>query len=1598
MKLTKKLLSVVLAITLVVTTIPMSAISALAVVSRDTSDVAVTQLETAMTDYENKMMSGVYTNMGDAYDAYVAANKAYDAYVYGNADSSSIKTATTNLTNATNAMSEWSAYSGTDHATFANDNDYVSDENYASVYKNVLYGTKSISALACSYESFQSGKSNYLTNPGFYFGETTLLYDGTTTPQIGVVFECERNDKPLTWNWNNLRLFAAYVASGDVAFTEGWHARDTQLNCQWMLLGNSANSSIGYAGDQSSTYYTIGTGATYFSNYLQYTGTLTSSDDVLVSVTPTFGFRIGYDSANAQGTTTSSITFKVINYKKVTDTIQSYRSLLSSVSSYKQGGLSNVIAGYDLATIDPNSFFTSSNNYDGCASNYTTAITNITSTPTADSTTGYTALKKAILDKIATYNSTASDKYTTESWNAFVSAYEAATAHMTAIPTTGYNDTEAKALADALNAVELEVNFTPADTAELEDIIDDAVVAINNSSYFTTDSFKAGNFSYNVLNAKYAVWGSEESYKDEASKISSDQQDVVETWSTTIGEAIMGLEINTDAPVASAKGYSMDGAIEYAATFNSSDYSNYSAVVEAVATAQLFNTKITTSESGAVEAKIEKYIDYTKAIIVAIMALHPAFSKIQNGTVVNSGTSTTTTITSKEDSGSWKLSWTRNSGQIFFRTDHAITTFDLGGSEFGFYGKTSYDNMLDGVNLLDVSYDSTGYITNSRSTSDWPLSQDQINSYTGGLATTNSGGTFRLSNIVVTSIGGSNTAYGKYTTDDQVDSVTDITDSSFVYDSYLETVQGTYPPTGGIVAKSGTTNFTSDFTLTMSKESKKTLSAKTVPTLTSFDLSNYLGMTYYYKVASGAFTWGGYAHDVEQYSQKADVINVAYLFDLIDDVDSLNYLEYTKSTWDDLQTALTAAKDSMNYEVMTAEEIYNECLTRYNNLWNAKAALDKPLSNEAIEEAVNNAMDIYNATNSSGIYSATSWAAFEEAYTAAYNTVHNNGIYTTINIRDVDNTEENAAAIAKVAQDLVDAFNALQKVADFSVLTDAVTQLMSGIADNTYSVSSLKSLASTLSSLKYLNYTDEQKGVTYDDEQDSLDAEAEEIKALTLDVATVDSSSLDATVEKVKKDYTDPDAWDETSLANVIQAVEDIDIYENVDVYGYNVIGIKYDTQADLDSEVSSILSGIVPQDYTVYVDGVAQGTYEYGEQAEITFPTTCAIYYAYTSNTATNTAKYYTTDHIIKFIVKGNTYLTTKSASDAETSKVTFVNGIKNKTYEVDYVTTGSSIQLPTAPSVAFYEFAGYTVNGKDYAEGDSVDISKATTIVANYEISDEATSTVTVLMSSGTDAFSTVKQATISTNYNTLVELSESSLITAKSTTKGTYVLDGETKSFSTNKFNRYTNKDVPIYSYAVVSSDDSDDNNSDAIISLIVSGDIVDEDNRDEFGNVTYTSRGYDGIATIVAYGSDYSFYATNNTVVIPLSEEETNLLISTGIANVDAQGASAGLKQELVDATTKYSMVGTYGLPQGATLVEAGILFSKDQTAELTFANAGNGTVYRMKSSQHTVGNQFVVSVVKPSSSYDVKYMSYVIYKLNGTEYTVYSNEITNTFDA
>lgn len=1533
MKLTKKIISVVLALIMAVSTMPMTVFAA---TTNSADDAAAANLKSAITAYETKMNGTVYTNMQAAYDAYVSANKAYDAYVYGDSTSIDLSAYATALSNATTAMTEFTGKT-------ANGVPKIGSSTVpAGNYSNLLYANSgsdtdySVGVDLVNGSVLKYGHWGYV-----YYPTTVFMYTGSGEMKAPVI--CGVVDKSKRYDTVVRRCYP----TGTVSLKESWHGYNDGF-----VWPTATDYTMGYsASTQGNDLKVDNTGIKRsFGNVFYYETVPTTLLTTVNSTTWSY-----HDDRSAKEMTLNTPIY-VVNYKLYLDTIKSssYTVKLEDIGtgSYKQGGASAVIAAYTTAiNLDPNSYFTSSADVNGCINAMQGAMDGISNASNTADSSQYQELRKAMDDTKSTYNSPAYDKYTTTSWTNFTTAYDAAKTMMAGVPSSGYNNAaDAKTKADALIAAynALEVNFTPADVFILENTLDDGDVAIKNERMFTADSMTASGLKTNVPQAKTEVWGSEANYKDEASVVDASQQAMVDAWVVTVGEGIAALIVNQDTTTGSAFGYSMNSAIAEAndtTKYSPADYTNWTDVQEAVQKAQAFDPRVigdtTDTESfrsGIVTAKLDEYVSLTRDVILALKNLKPSFAKIPDGQIASYTTGSATFTAGSDGKHDTSFTYTYPTDVVVFRTKHNASTLQLPDSAIDFYANPRESKLgasyLDSVNIDSSLSNDAGEITSDYDNRDHSFSTKGIspNDYPGKLTKTVSVGTTQYtltvgknSAVAGTGILGYQATLTGYFGRDLDGNEVSI--SSFDWTDSLANTSGTSAgptgPNGSLVALYGTVKTNASTTMNVPARNIARPAMTTVPVANN---SNVSAVVRWSAAGAAARVYYGYTANYATYSQTVYVVDIAGLIDLMNECAALERANYTTTSWNNFQNALTAAKSDMDYANMSAAEVLTACQTRYDNLMNTRDALVEAANNNSIDAVLATAKTIKDSVDKGEAkYSNSTYTAFLNARQAALDAI--NGQYSDAACLDLVKTQYQSA-IDAIATALQTAIDNLASFADFAKLNAAIATV---IADDTYSVETLNAFNDYIATLTYANMSEADKATVEADYQSAIDAEAtaitNKIKSLVAS-SEADKSAFDAAYAELAD--ADPDAY--SNIAACKAAMDEYKannysklLYENVTVFGKEVEALK--TQAEVDAVVDNGIS-LELQDYDVYVDGVKYGTYKFGQQADVDFNKNCAIYYAYTSNTAENTAKYYTTDSVIHFIVKGNTYLTTKADTGASSVKVTYVNGLKNKVTDTDYVSTGSQITLPEAPAVAYYSFTGYKVDGVNYQPGAKVTVSQATTIVANYELDQPEQFTITVINENGE-----FDSRDITASYNEKIDLSVS----------GAYV-------------------------WTVLSMDDLDTWYNDP--------------------------ESAPGVEKVLAYGENYSFFANDNVAIVCYTEDGFQEEIDLGTVDtlhLDENGSSVTLRESLVDADTKWSIIGTYAIPAGATLVENGILFSKNQSADLKMSNVDSSTVYRFKSSQHTVGNQFVISIKKPAAATPVKYQAYTIYELNGKQYTVVSSD-------
>lgn len=1353
----------------------------------------------------------------------------------------------------------------------------------------------------------------------------------------------------------------------------------------------------------------------------------------------------------------------VVNYKAIVDATKNAdtRQRLANVSNYKEGGLSGVISALSKATsFDVNSV--TIDNISAKNKEITAFIDDAKATPTADvDMNSYAKLQSEILTskKIYVRGNADNKNYTAESWTDFETAYNNAVNTVSGFynkttDTYGIVTKDANTLYTTLEQARkaLVLNKTVVDTTVLQYAIDNADAILDNMNYFVDSTIDETGLTNLITAAKIAIWGKESDYGFDPSKIDDSEVNraKVDDYLNKIVAEVNKAVIDVTAVVPEYN-YNINTAIEAGKGYESTkdQYGNYNVLAYAVTTAEQYRDaipKINARIQNQVSVAIKNYISIVNAIGDAIAALRPSFRLIETGTMAQSGTVITTRFTAAR-SDQYSYQWTHPTDRIYFITDSKEYNAAINTSWTAYNAQTGtdFETILDSINVKGDTTTESGEISSGyHSFWDWPsefsMTQSQINLLKGNLGLVVPGMTVTWNNFKVTKRSGAQglgiDAAGNVVPNENMD--TDFT-------SVLAVTEGLNRRPGGIMAKSGETVFNNTVNFNIPSTADKALIAENKPSaisarLDSNSLGLNMGLVFMWRYAATTVNnWTGYSYARNMYDLDIGFVNVSTLFRLIDQYEDPAFLatanNYTTKSWNDLLAAVANGKGDMDYGNMTYEQIVTECDTRYNNILAAKRNLTAPASNAKLKEIYNKAKDVYD--NKRATVKPSCWDSFALAY--EYAAAKYNNEYSDINVRNYDESEQDA--IDAVTKKLEDAYNALIYVADFTPVDNAVKELAASVESNKYTAESIRSLQKALDGLTYYSKTKEERAALYTDLMDlngdvspsgnklnitqGINKEAlttiPGLKSLLVE-ATVDPGALEGAKADAKAKKNDPDAYDQ---AKIDEALNKLNAYEKVTLATESIYGAKYTSQDALDADVQAALEGISLKIYTINVNGVLHGEFEYGQ--EITVPSNegkVDWYYESTSPTSSTAKKYMTTDDAITFVVKGNTDLTTKKASDTQTYKVTYVNGINSIPYAVDYVPAGSSITVGTqygttnaytVPQVAYYDFTNYTANGNVVASGEPLTINANTVITANYNAPNPEAGEyqVTVLNLSMMGPRHKNDPTITGLHYNDELSFTKGAAEGEGYYGKHLYYdktcyatgspVTENVEKLNAGRLNTATNKREDVYAWLEINPTD--------LNAWLTAW------RANQFWSTTSTYNWTKGVeyfkqanAKVVAYGTDYTFRVSKpNTVLLAVTKTEYTKLQEdtfTGFYNkenkFDENGASVTTQDRLVISDGKFSMVSTFALPEGARMVETGILYSATTGSKTMFNGAytlGNvspaNNLIRIKSTAHTVGNQYVCSLTHKSlkgkkvSKVPMKWVAYMVYEKDGKKITKYS---------
>lgn len=1344
----------------------------------------------------------------------------------------------------------------------------------------------------------------------------------------------------------------------------------------------------------------------------------------------------------------------VVNYKGLVDAIKDSTKLayLADVSNYRQNGLETLITAFDTATkyatyanIDAITIKTISES-GKTIMNCMNGILK-SATPVADTgAVSYAQLKSAISSakKIYTAGNQNYEKYTKEVWDPFNTAYNNAINYFYNLYTNDLVMADAEQYIEPLNIAKENLKTgmlrKVVDTETLEIAIDNAEALIHNATYFKTGTVDAAALDALVKEIKTAIWVSEENYGFDTEKIDLNDanQAKVDNYVEQLCAEIVKAEINFDHETTS--GYSLTTALAKAETYNTSDanekYGNYVVLQDAVNSANTYKDSIVTFNgrvSDIVENAITNYTTVVNNVVDGFTNLAAAFRLIPNGQPANKGSNYKTEFQSSTRGDNYKFYWEYTTDSVLFKTKPEKFEYYLPTSRWGSYNVqtgTDFESCVDAL-ILDASKVQSGELSSEWARGfGWPqnnaIGADKIDDYKAQL-NLSGGMKMEIDSIKVTKSTGK--ALG---VDSQGNPINDPTHDFITELGVTDNHAG--EPYGGIYAKNGWTEFDTKTKLTVDPDAY-ILSEKTTPSSMSkqLNLANsnaYFGVVYYWKYADNVFrTYAGYGFERAKYNFNISFVNVVPLFDLIAECTDKTFLDtsnqYTTSSWDKLIKATEAANKNFNYNEMTYKEILAECDLRYTTLWNARKNLKKAANNTKLKEALTATKNAFE--NDQAKVRASSWTAFDKAYRDAL--AQYQGAFSDLNITDVAATEQ--SKVDAFATALTEAFNALVYQIDFTPLKNAAEALVNSIEQNKYSKASVEELRDKLNALTYLNMSTVEQAKHYTDETEVVNAVNAEKTAIDgfkslLKESTADTSALQGCKDK-NESRTDPDAYDQDARKAALDALKETEV---VNVRGVNITTKVFADQTDCDNAVKAALEGVQLKTYTVKIvpngdenQAYIKDTYAYGTEVTVSLPNKPVVdwYYEMKSPSATVAKKLFTTSDELTFVVRGDTTLTTKSASSSNQCKVSYVNGVNSSIVATDYVASGTVVTLDAskAPKLPYYTFNSFKVNGKTMNAGETVTITDNTYITLVYDFSNETAYTVYVCDTSyGYGGEFKVQNL----RYNDEVVFTR-----GQKDGEGYYGLnlvysvnrENESTSYTAENAGRDLANNTPeVYAWVQVCADNLDDwfnhvNSQNEGDGNYLFG--IKPEQRKWADAAKDITKG-----KVVAYGTDYSFRVHENALLIALDKPTYEDAIKKGIITQPGNddGARVDTKSDLVIAQgTKASIISQFVLPQGCEMVEKGLLLKINKNgavqgdgSDLKLANAGKNGVNRLKSNYTTSGNQFVISINtsalagKSVSDVGLQWVAYCTYKVKdemGKEklVTQYSpvTEPTNTTD-
>lgn len=1613
-KLSKRILSVFLAVLMMVTSVPMAAVTAFA----DNSGTVITDayIEAAkkqMSNFKEKLETpnASYKKVANAYNAYVGCQEALDAYIYGGASVSILTQATDNLKTAIAGIEE---YTGDAAINAVNEKDRT---DYSRVWagdssdlplKNILWSETNYSA--------ERGAANGIDGKGdnapnvktiIYYPEVTMLYDGKNIPQatIRVTATGDGNAK------NKTRYVTAIELNNTdgIILDQNWKGFDGgNFDVAWAL--NFGTDSISYTDTQNGakvyevydcdrwSWSSPTITPRNASNFIKFTGTLANNElyrDITPSVSAAYGSSGGFIQVGGDITSTVEGNQKihVVNFKALIDAVAANGSKMKTidVSNYTQGGLSYYIKAMDDATaFNPLDWFTTSNNYTGCASEISRLISvmeNADTTKTNDP--AYDNLRKAMDAKMGDYNKGVQPEDSTDaSWTELKSAYEAAMAIMSGLTTAGYNDPAgAQAAADRLAACNLEFAVSKIDTTELEAVID---ALFSYESIFVPELRAEANAA--AAAAQIAVWGSVDNYPNTKDTLSDtpENQEIYANALENVKTAVKALRFSPDKFTMTSHGrFSLNSAIELLDTIEDpTDYNNYADLALAVEQAKIYLSTINDVELTDYPTQMENHRYVIEVVVSAYNDLEYTFTKIPDGTVARVGGRTEMTPLTTKDTYNFQGQFSYTNSAVIIRTTRDAISVPWGRATVGVSSDCTNSNSgLDSITINPTmpkmpNGGQGGHNrivqTNNNSSTPIALDDQQKSDYSGCLTN----GNFEFKNIKYSGRSHNNVASQAFVASDGT-RVSAADAENIILDEMLTKTDGTATnPAHGCVTVSPSSKETAwayvsgDLVLNGPQFDKPTLSVATTPVKRTYTLDTNFAMVGLFNTKNGLMDYSYYQwltseSSGEKIHATVEVVDISTLVDLVAECNLISEpAKYTEDSYSRFATALKEAGSDIDYTNLTADRITEICESRYTNLWSAYNGLKlktytvqfKYMTVDGTEKTVTITPTHGDAVSSKPVYLNNFNKINLVDYVDGNYTMQPIGWSPAFDI-DAPITSD----ITYVAQ-----YEAVLNVADFTAFNTAKNALLNALVDNKFTASSLKAAAAELAKLVY--FDEAAQADVMADKQADIDAETAVLEAqlAALKAVDYDKSVADAVKEQIAlAQKTDPDMYDSSVT---------LDNEEVVSICGKDVVGLVFETQADLDKAIADAVNEMTPITYDIYLNGVKIGTGVYGEAVVINSDGVlynnvedhdtdtldgegwAAWNYHYKANTSESVDKYMFTAKAIGFIVRGDAYVTSTPADAPDSNYLVTIKDANSDKVLLAEVSDGE-YTLPKAPARPYYNFVNYVVDGVAYNVGDVITLTANTTVEAVYTAKEENTFDIIFYDGYANCIDGKVTDEVVGAKYDDVVTFtSENAYAWADSRVS----MDGDASYFTVLHYG-------PTYSFNVYKSMADTDEYYGGLVAL--SQEDYNNLQREDQVDILETPDGVkiDPVSgdryTDYVYSEAKPFVAAHNVPVPKYSE-----------SNVE-----------------KFTLIGFTAAPAGYTVVEHGFLFTKNaDVSSMTVEDVDMKNVIRMKSSNTTVGDQFVVDIKNPAASVSFKYSAYAVIKdAEGNTSYIYSNIIDGT---